>query len=189
MTRLPFVLTLVLASVALAVAQTGKRPLSLDDLGQLKEVRDPQCAPDGKSVAFVVSQIDVKDDKPGNAHIWTIGVDGQNERQITSSTDSESNPRFSPDGKYLSFSSSRPGKAKGNQVWLLDRSGGEAVQLTEVKGRLQGYEWSPDSKRLALTIGDPDPDASDAPGTPSTGSGSASGDSGSGRPRVPKPIV
>jgi dipeptidyl aminopeptidase/acylaminoacyl peptidase len=182
------VLTLVVASVALAGAQTAKRPLSLDDLGKLKEVRDPQCAPDGKSVAFVVSQIDVKDDKPGSGHIWTVGLDGRNERQITSSTDSESNPRFSPDGKYLSFTSSRPGKAKGNQVWLLDRSGGEAFQLTEVKGRLQGYEWSPDSRRLALTIGDPDPDAADAPGSPSTGSGSAASDGG-GRPRVPKPIV
>ena len=97
-----------------------------------------------------MSQIDVKEDKPGSGHIWTVGIDGQNERQITSSTESESSPRFSPDGKYLSFTSSRPGKAKGNQVWLLDRSGGEAFQLTEIKGRLQGYEWSPDSKRLAL---------------------------------------
>ena len=152
-------LVIVIASAGIATAQGGKRPLSLDDLGKLKEVRDPQCAPDGKSVAFVVSQIDVKEDKPGSGHIWTVGIDGQNERQITSSTESESSPRFSPDGKYLSFTSSRPGKAKGNQVWLLDRSGGEAFQLTEIKGRLQGYEWSPDSKRLALTIGDPDPDA------------------------------
>ncbi|HJZ75376.1 MAG TPA: S9 family peptidase [Vicinamibacterales bacterium] len=188
MKRLLFALTLVLASVALPAAQAGKRPISLDDLGRLKEVRDPQCAPDGTSVAFVVSQIDVKEDKPGSGHIWTIDLDGQHERQITSSTDSESNPRFSPDGKYLSFTSSRPGKAKGNQVWLLDRRGGEAFQLTEVKGRLQGYEWSPDSKRLALTIGDPDPDA-DAPGNPAPGSAPAAGDSGGGRGKVPKPIV
>src|SRR5476651_1917050 len=154
-------LVIVLASAGIASAQGAKRPLSLDDLGRLKDVRDPQCAPDGKSVAFVVSQIDVKEDKSGSAHIWTIGIDGRNERQITSSSDSESSPRFSPDGRYLAFTSSRPGKAKGNQVWLLDRSGGEAVQLTEVKGRLQGYEWSPDSKRLALVVGDPDPDAPD----------------------------
>src|SRR6476646_110425 len=153
----------VLGSIAAVSAQGGKRPISLDDLGRLKDVRDPQCAPDGNSVAFVVSQIDVKEDKPGNGHIWTVGIDGQNERQITSSTDSESSPRFSPDGKYLSFTSSRPGKAKGNQVWLLDRSGGEAFQLTEVKGRLQSYEWSPDSKRLALVVGDPDPDAPETP--------------------------
>src|SRR5437867_1814740 len=189
MKRLPFALTLVVASVVITTAQTGKRPISLDDLGRLKEVRDPQCAPDGKSVAFVVSQIDVKEDKAGNGHIWMIGIDGQNERQITSSTESESAPRFSPDGKYLSFTSSRPGKAKGNQVWLLDRSGGEAFQLTEIKGRLQGYEWSPDSKRLALTIGDPDPDAPD----PTSGSGQApagaAGDAAGGRGKAPKPIV
>ena len=182
----------VLASVSIAAAQGARRPLSLDDLGKIKEVRDPQCAPDGKTVAFVVSQIDVKEDKPGSGHVWTVGIDGQNERQLTSSTDSESSPRFSPDGKYLSFTSSRPGKAKGNQVWLLDRSGGEAFQLTEVKGRLQGYEWSPDSKRLALTIGDPDPDAPDAPATgdPSTGSGQApSTGAGQTARKAPKPIV
>jgi dipeptidyl aminopeptidase/acylaminoacyl peptidase len=180
MNRILGALVVVLAVAGIASAQGGKRPLSLDDLARIKDVRDPQCAPDGKSVAFVVSQIDVKEDKAGNSHIWTVGLDGQNERQITSSTESESAPRFSPDGKYLAFTSSRPGKAKGNQVWLLDRAGGEAFQLTEVKGRLQGYEWSPDSKRLALVVGDPDPDAPDA----SAGSGQAPDPK-----KAPKPIV
>ena len=87
-----FGLIVTVGSVGVASAQASKRPLSLDDLGRLKEVRDPQCAPDGKSVAFVVSQIDVKEDKPGTSHIWTVGLDGQNERQITSSTESESSP-------------------------------------------------------------------------------------------------
>ena len=176
---------IVLASVATLPAQTARRPLNLDDLARLKDVRDPECAPDGRSVAFVVSAIDVKEDKPGQSHIWSVDVDGRNERQITSSQESESSPRFSPDGKYLSFTSSRPGKAKGNQVWLLDRSGGEAFQLTEVKGRLQGYEWSPDSRRLALVVGDPDPDA-DTP--PANGSGPGASEAGN-RPKVPKPIV
>jgi dipeptidyl aminopeptidase/acylaminoacyl peptidase len=177
-------LVIVMASAGIASAQGGKRLLSLDDLAKIKDVRDPQCAPDGRTVAFVVSQIDVKEDKPGNGHIWSIGIDGANERQITSSNDSETSPRFSPDGKYLSFTSSRPGKAKGNQVWLLDRSGGEAFQLTEIKGRLQGYEWSPDSKQLALTIGDPDPDAADAPGE-----GGAAAPAGQTARKAPKPIV
>jgi Tol biopolymer transport system component len=185
MKRISSAVLAFVASVGVASAQTARRPLSLDDLGKLKEVRDPQCAPDGKSVAFVVSQIDVKEDKAGASHIWTIGLDGNGERQITSSPDSESAPRFSPDGKYLSFTSSRPGKAKGNQVWLLDRSGGEAFQLTEVKGRLQGYEWSPDSKRLALVIGDPDPDAE----TPAAGAAAGATADGGGRGKAPKPIV
>ena len=179
LTRWMGVFAFTLASGAMLSAQTARRPLSLDDLGAMKEVRDPQCSPDGRAVAFVVSTTDVKEDKT-HAHIWMVGADGTSERQVTSSQDSESAPKFSPDGKYLSFTSSRPGKAKGNQVWLLDRSGGEAFQLTEVKGRLQGYEWSPDSKRLALVVGDPDPDAE-----PPADNGGEAG----AKPKVPKPIV
>jgi len=83
MKRIIGALVVVLVSAGVASAQGGRRPLSLDDLAKLKDVRDPQCAPDGKSVAFVVSQIDGKEDKPGSGHIWTVGIDGRNERQIT----------------------------------------------------------------------------------------------------------
>ena len=170
----PILLLILAATLA---AQTARRPIKLDDLARLRDVRDPQLSPDGQWVAYVVATIDAKEDK-GNTHVWLVGYDGKNDRQITFSTDSEASPRWSPDGKYLAFTSSRPGKAKGSQVWLLDRNGGEAYQLTELKGRLQGYEWSPDSKRLALVIGDPDPEAeaaaSPVPGAP---------------PKPPKPIV
>jgi dipeptidyl aminopeptidase/acylaminoacyl peptidase len=166
---------LVLLSAAALWAQPAKRPMNLDDLAKLREVRDPQCSPDGQWVAYTVSMIDAKEDK-SSGHVWMISYDGKTDRQVTSSTDSESSPRWSPDGKYLSFTSSRPGKAKGSQVWLLPRAGGEAMQLTDVKGRLQGYEWSPDSTKLALVIGDPDPDA------PEPGDGPA-------KPKTPKPIV
>ena len=168
-------------------AQTARRPLKLDDLARFREVSDPQCSPDGQWVAYVVSSIDTKEDK-GSTHIWTIGFDGKTDRQVTSSQDSESAPRWSPDGKYLSFTSSRPGKAKGSQVWLLDRSGGEAMQLTELKGRLRGYEWSPDSKRLALVVGDPDPDADAQAEGGSATPGPPANAGGRGGP-APKPIV
>ena len=172
------VFLLIIGIAAALSAQTAPRPLKLDDLARFRNVSDPQCAPDGQWVAYVVATIDAKEDK-GSSHIWMIGFDGKNGRQITFSNDSEGSPRWSPDGKYLSFTSSRPGKAKGSQVWLLDRSGGEAYQLTELKGRLQGYEWSPDAKRLALIIGDPDPDAPDPNATPAPGT----------PPKPPKPIV
>ncbi|MDX2040348.1 MAG: S9 family peptidase [Acidobacteriota bacterium] len=174
-----FQILFVLLALAISLpAQTTKRPIKLDDIPRLREVRDPQLSPDGQTIAFVVSQIDAKEDK-SSAHIWMVGYDGKNERQITSGQESESSPRFSPDGKYLSFTSSRKGPAKGSQVWLLDRSGGEAFQLTDVKGRLQSYEWSPDSKRLALVIGDPDPEAE---------ANAAAAEAG-GKPKPPKPIV
>jgi len=179
--KLSRILLLILAltpALLAQSAQTAKRPLKLDDVARLREVRDPQLSPDGQWVAYVVSTTDVKEDK-STAHIWMVSYDGKTNRQMTASEESESSPRWSPDGRYLSFTSSRKGAAKGNQVWLLDRAGGEAVQLTDVKGRLQSYEWSPDSKRLALVIGDADPEADAAEAAQASGA----------KPKAPKPVV
>jgi len=77
--------------------------------------------------------------------------------QLTGSEDSASAPAFSPDGRHSAFLSKR-GKDKQAQIWLLDRRGGEAQKLTDVKADIAAFRWSPDPRRLLLTITDPAPE-------------------------------
>ena len=106
-------------------------------------------------MAYTVAEADKEADKR-ITHVWMVSWDGKDHVQLTYGTESASSPQWSPDGKYLSFTSSRPGPAKGSQVWILDRRGGEARQLTNVKGSISDYTWSPDSKRLALVMREKD---------------------------------
>jgi dipeptidyl aminopeptidase/acylaminoacyl peptidase len=153
-------LFLLLPGIALVLqAQApAKRPLRPADIYRLPELGDPQVSPDGKWVSYTMTTIDsLKDSR--NSDIWMVSWDGTQDIQLTSSPDGESRARWSPDGKWLSFLSSRQ-EGKGAQVWLMDRRGGEGKRLTEIKGGVNDYAWSPDSKRLLLTITDPDPEDS-----------------------------
>ena len=164
----------------LGFSQTApKRALTVDDLYRLHDVADPQCSPDGKWVAYTVSTTDREADKR-TTNIWMVSWDGAQHVQVTHDAESERSPRWSPDGNFLAYVSSRPGKAKGSQVWMLDRRGGEAYQVTHLKTyNLSGYEWTPDSKKLMLTLKEKEePEAEE----PKAGGAPAS-------PKPPKPVV
>ncbi len=150
----------LLACASAVHAAAPSRPLSLDDLAKLRGVSDPQVSPDGKWVAYVVGTIDAEKDTR-DSDLWMVSWDGTQQIRLTSTTESsERAPRWSPDGKYLAFLAARGGeeeKKKGAQVWLLNRAGGEAQQLTDIKGGVSDYVWSPDGSRLCLVVDDFDP--------------------------------
>jgi len=155
---------LLLAALALPLAGRAQtiaapRALRLSDLAQLRDVADPQLSPDGAWVAYTVTRSDTATDKR-NADVWMARTDGAQNLRVTTSPTSEIKPRFSPDGKYLSFVSSR-GEDDGAdaQLWLLNRAGGEAEKVTKLKGSVSDYVWAPDGKRIALIIRDADPDS------------------------------
>jgi dipeptidyl aminopeptidase/acylaminoacyl peptidase len=82
--------------------------------------------------------------------LWLANWAGDASVQLTRG-ESVSEPRFSPDGRYLSFLSARPAGER-TQLWVLDRRGGEPRQLTHVSGELTSYEWSPDAQRVVLVM-------------------------------------
>ena len=143
-------------------AGVERRPVTVDDQFRFADVGDPQISADGEWVLYTVTTTDVAADRR-NTDIWKVKWDGTGRSQVTFSPENENAPRWSPDGKYISFLSSRPGPAKGTQVWVLERAGGEARQLTQLKGGVTSYQWSPDSTRLAIVRRD-----SDEPDEPNT---------------------
>src|SRR5262252_4869614 len=156
------ILTAASWSAPSLVAQTAKRPLRVGDLYRLRNVGAPELSPDGQWVAYTVTTLDSAKDK-SNTDVWMANWDGTQAIQLTSSPDAETTPRWSPDGKYLSFLSSREG-GKGSQLWLLDRRGGEAQRVTELKDGIDDYAWAPDSKRIAIIMR-PSLDTTDSAGS------------------------
>jgi dipeptidyl aminopeptidase/acylaminoacyl peptidase len=188
MTRTRFLrLAAVLLPASLLFSQPARRALKIDDMHRFHDVRDAQISPDDKWVAYTVSTVDTAADK-SDTDVWMTSWDGKQHLRMTTSPESETSPRWSPDGRWLAFLSSRPGKAKGSQVWLLDRSGGEAQQFTDVKGRLTSYQWSPDAKKLLLVMAERDPND---PADDERPAGNTPGArAGAGAPaKAPKPIV
>ena len=173
--RSVLVVTLAAGLAVAAGAAQERRLLTVDDLFALENVGDPRISPDGKWVAYTVSEMDAKKDV-SDTDIWMSPIDGGPGVRLTTSDKGESSPRWSPDGRYLGFLSSRDGKK--TQVWLLPRAGGEAFRLTELKGGVSAFEWSPDSTRLALVASDPDPDEQDDEEK-----------AGEGTDKAPKPII
>ncbi|MGP8260505.1 MAG: prolyl oligopeptidase family serine peptidase [Acidobacteriaceae bacterium] len=137
----------------------AKRPITFADLMAMKRVSDPQISPSGKWVMFSVMDVSLEKNTKVN-HLWVVPISGGAERQITSG-DGETFGRFSPDGKWVSYTAK-------DQIYVApwdEAAGkvGEAKQLTNVSGGgADGAIWSPDSKRLMFTA-DVYPECSDKP--------------------------
>ena len=139
----------------------AKRPLKVEDIYNIREVRDPQRSPDGKWVAYTVDDGDQRHRQEQHRRLdgelgWHPAASSSHRRPKAS--------RLLAGVRTASTSrSSRPGRGRrGGQVWLLNRAGGEAVKLTDIKGGVHDHAWSPDSKRLVLVVEDPDPAEKDA---------------------------
>jgi dipeptidyl aminopeptidase/acylaminoacyl peptidase len=121
---------------------------------EMRAISDLQYSPDGKRLAFVVTE--PARGQGRKRHIWIHEVSEEGSRQFTYSEKSESGPRWSPDGKTLAFLSDR---GDAQQIYLMRGDGGEGIALTKGKNGVHGFEWSPDGKQIAFIAPDAKSDA------------------------------
>jgi dipeptidyl aminopeptidase/acylaminoacyl peptidase len=131
---------------------TGMVP---EDVYELTGAADPRLSPDGATVAYVVGAVD----KQANAYrsaIWLVAADGSAEpRRFTVSEKADAEPRWSPDGTRLAFTSNRSGEAM--QLHVMPVSGGEPRKLTDLAEDATQPEWSPDGLTIAFAARVRDP--------------------------------
>ena len=172
-----FFLFLAVSVVSFAQTTAAKHPFTFEDMMKLKRVNEPVPSPDGKWVAFSAVDVDLAANTK-TPHIWIVPADGSaKERLLIATQQGEDRPRWSPDGKYLSFTASYDGS---QQIWLtaFDSVSGTLAQMssratpaaagesrdhaskipsaedpwarkvTSISTEADGQQWSPDGKNI-----------------------------------------
>lgn len=118
-----------------------------------RAIQGTALSPDGRLIAYVVRDPVMTSDRSEYlSHIRVAAADRSRSVQFTRGERSATNPRFSPDGRHLAFTSSRSGR---NQVWVMPVDGGEAEQVTDADPGVGAFDWSPDGSRIAYVMNDP----------------------------------
>ena len=160
--RLAVTVFISVAAIA-AFAQAQKRLITEKDLFDFHWIGDPQISPDGARVAFVKVSVDHK--KTGyTTSIWVVSTKGNEPARRMTDGEHDSEPRWSPDGKWLAFvrvpepSAGSPSGAEAGerghgaapQIYVLPLNVGESWKVTDLPRGAGGPVWSPDSKWIAF---------------------------------------
>lgn len=151
-----FLLCCVVITASKITAQASKEAITIEQLLQVEHISDFKISPDEKWIAYTISETDLKKDKRVK-HIYIIPISGGKPIAITGKDYDASQPRWSPDNQYLSFLASKD-KEEKTQVWLSNRSGGDAEVLTKIPQGVTSHEWSPSGDHLLLVLTDPRPE-------------------------------
>lgn len=143
-----FLLLPLTFQIQIAVAQSELNVPSFEEVLSLPALSNPQISPNGKHVLFEVRSADWEANRY-DTEIW-LSKDGKKAVPLTNCAESSSYaPKWSPDGQWIAFLSSR---GNGNQIQVIRLSGGESFPATYIKGGINSFEWSPSSQQFTISI-------------------------------------
>lgn len=145
--------TLVLASTIELHATEKQLTWTPEAIIQTKTISDIQISPDNKSVLFVVTEPKMTEEKGTIvSRIYKRNCASEEiSLPFSAPNVSSMQPRWSPDGQWIAFLSTREGVKR---LYLLNSEGGEATELTQGKKDVQTFCWSPDGKKIAFVMND-----------------------------------
>ena len=139
---------LIFMSSQNTVGQNNKRPVTAEDLWNMKRVSSLTVSPDGKFGCFVVTEFNVKENK-GNSDLWLIDLTSNKLKRLTTNVGSDNSPAWHPNSRTIAFISKREGDYP--QLYQIDIDGGEASLMTEMPMGISNPKYFSDGKRIAFS--------------------------------------
>lgn len=107
-------------------------------------VSDVQVSPDNTKVLYGVTYVSIEQNKT-NRELFTMNIDGTDNKQITKTPKSENNAVWVKGGSKIAFLTSESGSS---QIWEMNPDGTDRTQISEVDGGVNGFSYSPDGKQI-----------------------------------------
>ncbi|MEP7113443.1 MAG: S9 family peptidase, partial [Ilumatobacteraceae bacterium] len=119
-------------------------------IGNIVQAGTPAVSPDGLTVAFVVSRVDMVKNK-NFSQVWLAAADGSTPPRAVTGGDHDNSPAWSPDGRALAFASKRGAKNGETTLHVLPVAApGETRTIATMKDGISEVCWSPDGRWIAF---------------------------------------
>lgn len=124
-----------------------KRVVKKEDLFNIQSVTNPQFSPNDKEAVFIKTKMDEQENQYFS-EIFHLNVETNEVTQWTFGKERVSSPKWSPNGEQVAFISNRNEK---NQLYIMNKSGGEARKITNVESGINSFLWSPCGEKIWIT--------------------------------------